>query len=211
MEIRLVVVEDSEVARIGIQESLSRHTTIRTVAEYACINELFAHLHKLQAQVVLLSDSAGLKNVVTALHQLAKHYPSVKSLVMAAAWSNDKIEELAELGVFGFLCRSDKLTEILPTAIHYVAHGDPYISPVTARTLLALNNIPNRNPLNKRQMQVLRLMARSFTPQEIALQMKTSASSIYAMQYRIRIALGVRTTAQILVEAIKRGWLEIEA
>ncbi len=32
MEIRLVVVEDSEVARIGIQESLSRHTTIRTVA-----------------------------------------------------------------------------------------------------------------------------------------------------------------------------------
>jgi DNA-binding CsgD family transcriptional regulator len=43
------------------------------------------------------------------------------------------------------------------------------------------------------------------SPQEIAQKMNTSVSSIYNLQYRLRIALGVNNTGEILIEAAKRG------
>ncbi|MBZ0315609.1 MAG: hypothetical protein K8L91_22025, partial [Anaerolineae bacterium] len=66
------------------------------------------------------------------------------------------------------------------------------------------------NPLNLRQMQVVRYMGRYLSPQEIAMKMGVSASSIYSLQHRIRQVLGVKTTGQILIEAMKRGWIEQE-
>lgn len=50
-------------------------------------------------------------------------------------------------------------------------------------------------------------MAQYMTPQEIAMRMQTSASSIYSLQHRIRQVLGVKTTGQILIQAMKRGWI----
>lgn len=61
--------------------------------------------------------------------------------------------------------------------------------------------------MNPRQMKVIHYMAQYMTPQEIAMRMQTSASSIYSLQHRIRQVLGVKTTGQILIQAMKRGWI----
>jgi DNA-binding CsgD family transcriptional regulator len=54
-------------------------------------------------------------------------------------------------------------------------------------------------------MQVLNYMAEYLTPQEIASKMEVSVSSVYNLQQRLRLALGVKTSGQILTEAAKRG------
>jgi two-component system, NarL family, invasion response regulator UvrY len=207
MEIRLMVVELSEIARLGIRESLNQQSMIRIIGEFSSVSDFLSCFTKATVDVILLSDSIGSKALMSTL-QVLTQYPSLKLIVLAADWSNDKIEDVAELGVLGFLCRSDRLLSILPAAIQQVAQGDLYISPVAARVLLLSAN--SANPLNVRQMQVLKRMAWGNTPQEIAAQLRTSAGAVYAMQHRMRLALGVRTTGQILPEAIRRGWVQVD-
>lgn len=207
---QLVVVETSEAARVGIREIINRYPVMQMVGEYTSINEFLNNLNKAQIDIVIISDSLGIKALVHGLTHLKRTYPVIKILLLANTLTADRIEEFSTLGVLGFLSKSDRLTYLLPTALETIMQGEPYLSPSATRILLASNADQNSNPLNRRQMQVIKLMARYLTPQEIAIEMSTTPASIYSMQHRIRLALGVRTSGQILLEAIKRGWIDAE-
>lgn len=209
MTIRLIVIEGSPLIHLGLQELLQRHTDFTLIGHYSNAPQLLAHLPRLPADMLLLSDSIGQTEYQAALQWVTQHYPQLKVVLLASTFSPIEIEAWCQRGVLGFFYRDDPLVELLPTALRSIFHNGLYLSPSVAHRLVTAQANREPHPLNARQMQVLRLMSRYMTPQEIAQALSTTPSSIYGLQYRIRLILGVRTSAQILMEAIKRGWLEI--
>lgn len=107
----------------------------------------------------------------------------------------------------GFICK-DEQSDTLILAIRLIMRGEVFISPKMATALFRANQDNGHTPLNPRQMQVVRLMAAYLSPQEIAMEMDVTTQSVYSLQYRIRQILNLKTTAQILIEAMKRGWIK---
>ena len=205
MTTSVAVVDAAQVMRVGIREIVSTTNTIQLAGEWSNLPEFDDFLKKGSVDVVLLGDNATRKSLKHTVQQLLEQNPKLKVIVLAASFSSEVIDELSAVGVLGFICKDEDLAGLLVNAVQYAERGDTYISPKIAHTLILTNSENSNVPLNPRQMQVLNYMAAYLTPQEIARKMEVSVSSVYNLQQRLRHILGVKTSAQILIEATKRG------
>ena len=210
MTTTLAVVDNAELTRIGIREIISASDKIRLIGEFACLEEVDGFFQTTPVNVLILGNTLAYSKLIQDITRLGQQFPDLKVLLLAHSFIVEQIEELSNLGVLGFVCKDEQLADTLLFAIRPVARGELFISPCVASVLLKANQNHEDNPLNLRQMQVVRYMGRYLSPQEIAMKMGVSASSIYSLQHRIRQVLGVKTTGQILIEAMKRGWIEQE-
>lgn len=203
----LAVVDAAELIRIGIREVISASDQVKLVGEFTHLEQANGFFENTPVHVLVLGNTHIYAKLVQDLTKLHQKVPDMKVLLLANSFNIEQIEELSMIGVLGFVCKDEQLANTLLFAIHPVARGELFLSPRVARSLLKANQGDETNPLNPRQMQVVHYMVQYLTPQEIAVKMKVSPSSIYSLQHRIRQVLGVKTTGQILIEAMKRGWV----
>jgi DNA-binding NarL/FixJ family response regulator len=205
MTTSLAVVDAAQVVRVGIREIVSTTDTIQLAGEWSNLQEFDDFLKKHSVDVVLLGDNVTRKSLKHTYQQLLEQQPKLKVIILAASFTTDLIDELSTAGVIGFICKDEELAGFLVNAVQYAKRGETFISPKIASTLILTTSDPSEVALNPRQMQVLNYMAEYLTPQEIASKMGVSVSSVYNLQQRLRLALGVKTSGQILTEAAKRG------
>ncbi|KAB2902711.1 MAG: response regulator transcription factor [Anaerolineae bacterium] len=207
MTTTLAVVDAAEIIRIGIREIVSSSDKVKLVGEFTRLEDVDGFLQTTPVNVLVLGNTHTYPKLVQDLSRLRQQTPELKILLLANSFSAEQVEELSNLGALGFVCKDEQLADTLLFAIRPVARGELFISPRVASVLIKTNQEDEATPLNPRQMKVIHYMAQYMTPQEIAMQMQTSASSIYSLQHRIRQVLGVKTTGQILIQAMKRGWI----
>lgn len=207
MTTTLAVVDAAEIIRIGIREIVSSSDKVKLVGEFTRLEDVDGFLQTTPVNVLVLGNTHAYPKLVQDLTKLRQQTPELKILLLANSFSAEQVEELSNLGALGFICKDEQLADTLLFAIRPVARGELFISPRVASVLIKINQEDETTPLNPRQMKVIHYMAQYMTPQEIAMQMQTSASSIYSLQHRIRQVLGVKTTGQILIQAMKRGWI----
>ncbi len=207
MTTTLAVVDAAEIIRIGIREIVSSSDKVKLVGEFTRLEDVDGFLQTTPVNVLVLGSTHTYPKLVQDLSRLRQQTPELKILLLANSFSAEQVEELSNLGALGFICKDEQLADTLLFAIRPVARGELFISPRVASVLIKTNQEDETTPLNPRQMKVIHYMAQYMTPQEIAIQMQTSASSIYSLQHRIRQVLGVKTTGQILIQAMKRGWI----
>lgn len=205
MTTKLAVVDAAQVIRAGIQKIVSTTDTIILVGAWETLEPFWEFMQESAVDVLLLGDNVSQTSLKQLTTYALKRQPKLKVVLLAARFTPGLIEELTRLGAMGFMCKDEALSDFFVGAVHAVKRGDVYISPQTARTLFLASNGQPQVGLSPRQIQVLQYMTDYISPQEIAQKMNTSVSSIYNLQYRLRIALGVNNTGEILIEAAKRG------
>lgn len=206
MTTKLAVVDAAQVIRAGIRDILSTTDSIILVGAWEALEPLWAFLREGSAvEVLLLGDNVSQTSLKQLTAETLKRQPKLRVVLLATRFTPGLIEELIKLGAMGFMCKDEALGDFFVGAVQAVKRGDVYISPQTARTLFLASSEQPQVGLSPRQMQVLQYMSDYISPQEIAQKMNTSVSSIYNLQYRLRIALAVNNTGEILIEAAKRG------
>ncbi|MBZ0306433.1 MAG: response regulator transcription factor [Anaerolineae bacterium] len=210
MKTTLAVVDTAEVIRIGIKEIISGYQSIELAGEFTCLDEFYKFIQVNSVDLLVLGNTQPYHSLIQDLEKLRQHSPTLKVLLLSNGFTADQIEELSGIGAAGFICKDEQLANTLLFAIQPISRGELFLSPKVASSLFKGNTESNHNPLSQRQMQVVRYMAKYLTPQEIAMRMDTSPSSIYSLQHRIRQVLGAKTTGQILIEAMRRGWIDEE-
>jgi DNA-binding NarL/FixJ family response regulator len=125
--IRVVIVEDHELVRLGVRMVLARSRRYTVVAETARGKELDALVRQRDAQLVLLdlalSDGAGLD----AATRLKQAIPSVKILIVTGDASPTLVKDAFRAGADGFLLKDGKGEELLQ-AMDAVIAGHRYLS-----------------------------------------------------------------------------------
>ena len=205
MTTSLAVVDAAQVVRAGIREIASATDTIQLAGEWSNLQEFEDFLKKHSVDVLLLGDTVIRKNLKHAVQRLFEQEPGLKVIVLATRFSSEVFDELSSAGVLGFICKDEEFAGLLVNAVEYATRSDMYISPKAAQSVIVTDKGNPEVVLNPRQMQVLNYMAEYLTAQEIANKMEVSVSTIYNLQQRMRMALGVKTSGQILHEAAKRG------
>jgi DNA-binding NarL/FixJ family response regulator len=210
--IRVVLVDDQTLVRRGICSLLELAGDITIVAEASDGEEGIAAIRRERPDVVLLDVRMPGKNGLDVLRDLQGALPP--TILLTTFDDDEALLEAVKAGARGYLLKDVSL-ERLTDAIRSVAAGGTVIRPaVTERVLRGLEHVRRdfdaldpADPLTKREVEVLRLMAGGYSNREIADALGTAEGTVKNHASSILSKLGVRDRTRAVLKALERGYI----
>jgi DNA-binding NarL/FixJ family response regulator len=212
--IRLVLVDDHALVRQGIRGLLELTPDLRVVGEAADGEEALARVAELSPDVVLMDVRMPRMNGLEALRALRRADPGRRVVLLTTFDEDSVVLEALRAGVQGFLLK-DVTLEQLSDAIRRVASGETLLPPgVTERVLRGFSEVAHDFPssdlpegLTRRELEVLRLIARGMSNREIADTLGTAEGTVKNQTSSILSKLGVRDRTRAVLRALELGCL----
>ena len=204
-KIRILLVDDHAVIRMGPTTAASDAPDMHVVADVETGQEAIDAYRKHRPDVVVLDlRLQGLSGLDT-IRLLREEFKAARILIFTNYAKGEEIYQVLKAGAAGFVLKGMPLDRLLE-AIRAVHQGDRYIpSEIAMRVgerLLA--------QLSPREIEVLYLLARGLSNKEIAAQLGVVEGTVKIHITNIFSKLGVSDRTQALIEAIKRGIVQIE-
>lgn len=212
--IRVVLVDDQTLMRRGLRGLLDLTEDIRVVGEASDGEEALQVIADAAPDVVLLDVRMPKRSGIEVLRELRLRGSLPPALLLTTFDDDAALLEGIRAGARGFLLKDVSL-ERLTEAIRAVAAGETLIRPaVTERVLKGLEQIPATfesldppDPLTRRELEILRLMAGGYSNREIADAFGTSEGTIKNHASSILSKLGVRDRTRAVLKALELGWI----
>jgi len=212
--IRVVLVDDQTLVRRGICSLLELAGDITIVAEASDGEEGIAAIRRERPDVVLLDVRMPGKNGLDVLRDLHGAGALPPTILLTTFDDDEALLEAVKAGARGYLLKDVSL-ERLTDAIRSVAGGGTVIRPaLTERVLRGLEHIRRDfdaldppDPLTKREVEILRLMAGGYSNREIAEALGTAEGTVKNQASSILSKLGVRDRTRAVLKALELGYI----
>src|SRR5579859_1896455 len=174
--IRLMIVDDHEVVRLGMRAAFELEPDINVVGEASNGAEALAKMTVLAPQLILMDVRMEKMGGIEACREIKSRYPAVYVLMITSYSDDDAVFASMLAGASGYLLKNLSRAELL-RAIRLVASGQSLLDPAlvkqatTRLTALASGGIHTHTPgdeLTEREREVLALIARGYTNKQIA-------------------------------------------
>lgn len=182
------------------------------IGEASNVLELWKLLSTHKADVILLDIGLPRTTGLQALMQLREKHPSVRVLMLSMHRDMALVRSAVAAGAAGFVCKEAADAELLG-AIRSVQRGGVFLDPYMTKQLLPVGRAPRIAPqgaLSDRERQIIKLIARGYSNQEIADGIQISVKTVETYRARIAEKLGVRTRTQIARYAFASGLVSTE-
>ncbi len=216
-EVKVVIVEDYKLTRVGLRYALNQIDNINVVAEAESAEEGIEIIKKERPDVVLMDLGLPNMNGLEATIKVKEISPDTQVVILT---SHDREEEVvASLGSGATAyCLKDIDPKALSEVIKCAAKGACWIDPTVAKMALKLFPRPENaeflskgaNPdpkghLTEREQEVLKLLVQGRSNTEIAKELIVSVHTAKAHVCSILQKLCVDDRVQAAVKAIKEG------
>ncbi|MEU8268193.1 response regulator transcription factor [Sphaerisporangium sp. NPDC049002] len=210
---RVLVADDQELVRTGFQMILDAQPDIEVVAAVADGAAAVEQARRLRPDVCLLDIRMPRLDGLEVTRILAgPGVPDPIRVVIVTTFDLDEyVYGALRAGACGFLLK-DSGPALLIEAVRAAANGDALVSPsVTVRLLAQLARpvaVPARAPretLTERELDVVRLVARGRTNQEVGGELFVSLSTVKTHLGSIQMKLGARNRVEIAAWAWESG------
>ncbi len=225
--LRIAVVEDDVACRVALVEAVNAAPDMQLQWALATRTEALQALAQAEggpADVLVvdlgLPDGSGLEVIATA-RQL---WPDCVAMVSTIFGDEDHVLRAIQVGAMGYLLKDVAAPQVVEEIRLLAAGGSP-ISPMVARKLLvmrAASDSPHPaaaapaeeradgngdTGLSTREIEVLRLVARGHTLEEVARALSLSRHTVRTFVRRLYAKLQVSTRTQAVREAVRQGLL----
>lgn len=210
MTIRIMLAEDHNVVRTAVAAYLSRRGDIEVVGEVAEGGQvLFDAVAEMQPDMLLLDAHMPGHDVdvIESARQLRERFPAMHILVLSAYDRREYVIGLLKAGAAGYVLKDDS-SEMLLHAIRTVAGGGEWVSPRVANLLVETVRDQEQEPaaiLSKREIDVLRTMARGYTNSKIAEELFITEQTVKNHVSSIFSKLEVETRVEAVLYALRHG------
>jgi len=212
--IRVVLVDDQTLVRRGIRSLLELAGDISIVAEAGDGDDAIAAIRRARPDVVLLDVRMPKKDGLAVLRELQAAGDLPPSILLTTFDDDEALLEGVKAGARGYLLKDVSL-EQLTEAIRAVAAGGTIIRPaVTERVLRGLEHVRRDfealdppDPLTKREIEILRLMAGGYSNREIADALGMAEGTVKNHASSILSKLGVRDRTRAVLKALELGYI----
>ena len=141
---------------------------------------------------------------------IKKNHPGIKTLIVSMLSTPDKIYELTQDGVNGYIPKNSRKEELLK-AIETILKGSNYFSDSIKETYTKSvfeQKQSNEINLSKREKEILQLIAKEYTTQEIADKLFLSKYTIEGYRTSLISKLNVKNVVGLAKHAIKMGLVD---
>lgn len=181
--ISLVLVDDSEVVRLGLRSLLTTDSRINLIGEASTVASAVETCQRLKPDVVLLDIRLPDGTGIDACRQILKHGENIRVLILTSVVDETIVDESIRAGAHGYLLKEVDGRGLI-NAIHEVAQGKSILDPaITARVmqLVKAGSTGGRDPLavlSPQEKRVLALIAEGCTNKEVGVKLGLSEKTV---------------------------------
>jgi DNA-binding NarL/FixJ family response regulator len=205
-QIRLLLVEDQALTRLGVRSVIEREPDIEIVAETDNAADGFAKFTALRPDVTILGLRLRDSCTIDDLDNYLIKDPKAKIIVLAEHAGDAEITKALKKGALGYICK-DVTPEELVKAIKTVAAGRKFI-PAEVAAILSENI--GREELTPAESNILRMIVGGMSNKEIAFALDISENTVKTHARNIFDKLGVSDRTSAATLAIKRGMVRVD-
>ena len=213
MAIRLLIADDHAVVRSGLRALLGADPDVEVVGEAQDGDEALRLADTLRADMVLLDITMPPDSGIKTAQRLKERLPALIVLFLTMHEDEGLLHEALETGAAGYVIKRAEESEIL-RAIHAAWRGDIYVHPAMTRALLRQpvttehRRITPVDPLTRRELDVLRLLARGNTNRQIAALLGLSMRTVENHRANLMGKLGLGSRVELVDYAEQHDLLE---
>jgi DNA-binding NarL/FixJ family response regulator len=227
---RVIVADDHPLLRSALADLLRRCSGYNVIGEAAHGQEALELCRRLRPDLVLMDVVMPVMDGVEATRKIKRELPRTVVLIITAFTDASYLEEALEAGAAGYVLKT-AYPERIVDAVRRALHGEAPLNQEVAKELI-LNlmgrqhaeregprNLDPAGPptrrstpasgigLSPREVEVLRLVARGYTNQQVAKELLISTSTAKKHVQLILAKLGTSDRTQAVVRAIEWGML----
>jgi DNA-binding NarL/FixJ family response regulator len=202
--IKILLVDDHPVVREGLRGMLASEDDLEVVAEAGCAAEAVAAVRAHGPDVVLMDLRMPGGDGVEATARVLVQRPQTRVVVLTTYETDADILRAVEAGAAGYLLKDASRAE-LAQAIRAAVRGETVLAPSVAAKLVSRMRSPV--DVSRREIEVLRLVARGHTNAEIGRELLISEATVKTHLLRAFGKLGVSDRTAAVTAALERGIL----
>ena len=169
--IRVLLVDDHEMVRLGVSSYLSIQSDVEVVGEAENGEDGYEKAMALRPDVILMDLVMEVMDGIESTKKILKEWPEARILIVTSFIDDEKVYPAIEAGASGYLLKTSTAHEIA-NAIRKTYNGERVLEPeVTTKMMEQLSN-RNRHVLHEeltnREQEILLLIAQGMSNQEIA-------------------------------------------
>jgi NarL family two-component system response regulator LiaR len=208
--IRVMLVDDHEMVRMGLAAFLSTEEGIEVVAEAPSGEEGVRLAKELQPDVILMDLVMEGIGGIEATRRIREVCPDSKVIVLTSFIDDEKVYPVIEAGAFSYLLKTSRASEIA-RAIRSAVAGEPVLeSRVAGKIMARFRQGQEGNPheqLTPRELEVLRLIGQGKSNQEIADELIIGIKTVKTHVSNILSKLNVEDRTQAAIYVHKHNLL----
>jgi len=204
--LRIVLIEDDDILRIGYESLLSDVTDFTVVNSYASYDLAKKQLEQDHPEVILLDIQMPGTNGLQALPFIKKMLPQTHIVILTVFDSPELVFEALTMGAGGYLTKNSTSAKIID-AVREVSTGGGAMSTNVARIVMHSFQKNLNSPLTKRETEILDRIANGQTKSQIATDLFIDQETVRSHVKNIYIKLDVNSKAEAIKTAKEKRFI----
>ncbi len=206
--VRVLVVDDHPLVRKGTSDMILASPEIQVVGEAVDGFDAVVLARRLAPDVILMDVAMPDLTGIEAARRILRDLPDTRIVMLTVHDDPEYVMESIRAGAAGYLLKSVEEPELIEAVLTAAAGGSVIDEKLAAVVTDHLGDTSVRN-LSPRQTEVLELVAAGLHNREIGERLGLSARTVEVHLRNAFDRLGVSSRTEAVIEAMRRGWLEI--
>lgn len=209
MSLRILLVDDHEVVRVGIRALIDRQPDMEVVGEAGTVREAVRLAEQLAPDVVVLDIRLPGGSGLDACRQIKALRPETRIIVLTSYPDDEVLFDAIACGAEGYVLKQIGSDELI-RALERVGRGESLLDPsVTDRVFAKMREVRQRErahafaDLNAQEMQILARVVEGETNREIGAALQLSEKTVRNYVSIILSKLGLNSRAQAAAYAAR--------
>jgi NarL family two-component system response regulator LiaR len=209
--IRVLLVDDHRVVRMGLRAFFDLQPDIEVVGEAADGSEGVAMARRLQPDVVLMDLLLPNMDGVEAIGRIKAERPETEIVTMTSFIEESKVTAALEAGATGYVLKDAEAEEVaaaVRAAYAGEVHLDRAVARLLAQRMRARKDPEPAEPLTDREKDVLRLLGQGMSNKEIGAALFITERTARTYVSNILGKLGLQSRTQAALWAVEHRFVE---
>jgi NarL family two-component system response regulator LiaR len=209
--IRVLLVDDHRVVRMGLRAFFDLQPDIEVVGEAADGSEGVAMARRLQPDVVLMDLLMPNMDGVEAIGRIKAERPETEIVTMTSFIEESKVTAALEAGATGYVLKDAEAEEVaaaVRAAYAGEVHLDRAVARLLAQRMRARKDPEPAEPLTDREKDVLRLLGQGMSNKEIGAALFITERTARTYVSNILGKLGLQSRTQAALWAVENRFVE---
>lgn len=213
-KLRILIADDHPVVRRGLAALIETQADLELVGEAEDGAEAVEKALALRPDVTLLDLVMPRLDGIQAIREIIRQLPKSRILILTSFTEDEKVFPAIKAGAFGYLLKDSSPQDLLK-AVRDVHRGQVSLHPTIAlKVVRELNQgsdlPPTQDPLTARELEVLTLLAKGLSNEEIAARLVISERTVGTHVSNILSKLHLANRTQAALYALREGLARLE-